>query len=108
MFDVINQRQTPDDAHEKRRPLVPINSDSAMESNRDEAERCIGIALAAIKLQNKEKALRFLEKAQRLFPTDQAQGKKRYKETGGSTGGGRVGSGAAVTSHLLTAHVRTT
>ncbi|KAG9485126.1 hypothetical protein GDO78_008300, partial [Eleutherodactylus coqui] len=65
------QRQTPDDAHGQRRPPVPISSDSAMESNRDEAERCISIALEAIKVQNNEKALRFLEKARRLFPTDQ-------------------------------------
>ncbi|XP_063817538.1 dnaJ homolog subfamily B member 12 [Pseudophryne corroboree] len=44
-----------------------------MESNRDEAERCIGIALNAIKSQNPDKALRFLEKAQKLFPTDRAR-----------------------------------
>ncbi|XP_077310536.1 dnaJ homolog subfamily B member 12 [Lithobates pipiens] len=44
-----------------------------MESNRDEAERCISIALNAIKSQKAEKALRFLEKAQRLFPTDKAR-----------------------------------
>lgn len=57
----------------ERRPPVPISSDSAMESNRDEAERCISIALNAIKSQKAEKALRFLEKAQRLFPTDKAR-----------------------------------
>ncbi|NP_001085946.1 DnaJ heat shock protein family (Hsp40) member B12 S homeolog [Xenopus laevis] len=44
-----------------------------MESNRDEAERCIAIAVGAIKSQNTEKALRFLEKAQRLFPTERAR-----------------------------------
>nr|XP_006630339.2 PREDICTED: dnaJ homolog subfamily B member 12 isoform X1 [Lepisosteus oculatus] len=43
---------------------------SAMESNRDEAERCIEIAAAAIKNNQTDKALRFLEKAQKLFPTD--------------------------------------
>ncbi|MBN3312257.1 DJB12 protein, partial [Atractosteus spatula] len=41
-----------------------------MESNRDEAERCIEIAAAAIKNNQTDKALRFLEKAQKLFPTD--------------------------------------
>ncbi|KAM6089659.1 dnaJ homolog subfamily B member 12 isoform 1-T2 [Theristicus caerulescens] len=40
-----------------------------MESNRDEAERCIGIALAAAKANQPEKARRFLEKAQRLYPS---------------------------------------
>uniref|UniRef100_H3BDI8 DnaJ heat shock protein family (Hsp40) member B12 n=1 Tax=Latimeria chalumnae TaxID=7897 RepID=H3BDI8_LATCH len=44
-----------------------------MESNRDEAERCIEIALVAVKNNNPEKALRFLEKAQRLYPTERAQ-----------------------------------
>ncbi|XP_072493111.1 dnaJ homolog subfamily B member 12-like [Notamacropus eugenii] len=40
-----------------------------MESNKDEAERCITIALSAIKSHQPERALRFLEKAQRLYPT---------------------------------------
>ncbi|KAM6346828.1 dnaJ homolog subfamily B member 12 isoform 2-T2 [Alca torda] len=40
-----------------------------MESNRDEAERCIGIALAAAKANQPDKARRFLEKAQRLYPS---------------------------------------
>nr|XP_033797819.1 dnaJ homolog subfamily B member 12 [Geotrypetes seraphini] len=44
-----------------------------MEWNRDEAERCIAIAVTAIKNGNTEKALRFLAKAQKLFPTDRAR-----------------------------------
>ncbi|CAG5905058.1 unnamed protein product [Menidia menidia] len=44
-----------------------------MEVNRDEAERCIDIAIAALNGHQLEKALRFLEKAQRLFPTDKAE-----------------------------------
>ncbi|KAM4526770.1 dnaJ homolog subfamily B member 12b [Fundulus diaphanus] len=44
-----------------------------MEVNRDEAERCIDIAAAAFRSRQPEKALRFLEKAQRLFPTEKAQ-----------------------------------
>uniref|UniRef100_A0A8C8RKY2 DnaJ heat shock protein family (Hsp40) member B12 n=1 Tax=Pelusios castaneus TaxID=367368 RepID=A0A8C8RKY2_9SAUR len=40
-----------------------------MESNRDEAERCIAIAMAAIKASQPDKAVRFLEKAQRLYPS---------------------------------------
>ncbi|XP_015264366.1 PREDICTED: dnaJ homolog subfamily B member 12 isoform X2 [Gekko japonicus] len=44
-----------------------------MESNRDEAERCIAIAVAAIKANQTEKARRFLEKAQRLYPSQRVR-----------------------------------
>ncbi|KAK3529077.1 hypothetical protein QTP70_016506 [Hemibagrus guttatus] len=44
-----------------------------MEVNKDEAERCIDIAVKAIKSNEVDKAKRFLEKAQRLFPTDKAE-----------------------------------
>ncbi|XP_030011939.1 dnaJ homolog subfamily B member 12a [Sphaeramia orbicularis] len=44
-----------------------------MDSNKDEAERCIKIALNAISNNQSDKARKFLEKAQRLFPTDQAK-----------------------------------
>ncbi|XP_028845955.1 dnaJ homolog subfamily B member 12a [Denticeps clupeoides] len=44
-----------------------------MDSNKDEAERCINIAAAAIRNNQADKARRFLEKAQRLFPTDKAK-----------------------------------
>ncbi|NXX64786.1 DJB12 protein, partial [Spizella passerina] len=44
-----------------------------MESNRDEAERCIGIALGAIKANQPDKARRFLEKAQRLYPSQRVR-----------------------------------
>ncbi|XP_061692732.1 dnaJ homolog subfamily B member 12a [Syngnathoides biaculeatus] len=44
-----------------------------MDSNKDEAERCIKIALNALSNDQPDKARKFLEKAQRLFPTDQAQ-----------------------------------
>lgn len=54
--------------------LVP-RSGSAMESNKDEAERCISIALKAIQSNQPDRALRFLEKAQRLYPTPRASGK---------------------------------
>lgn len=43
-----------------------------MEVNKDEAERCIEIAINAIKSKEAEKARRFLEKAQKLFPTEKA------------------------------------
>uniref|UniRef100_A0A3Q2Y679 DnaJ heat shock protein family (Hsp40) member B12b n=1 Tax=Hippocampus comes TaxID=109280 RepID=A0A3Q2Y679_HIPCM len=45
-----------------------------MEVNRDEAERCIDIAAAALGSEQPDKARRFLEKAQRLFPTEKARG----------------------------------
>ncbi|KAM3862988.1 dnaJ homolog subfamily B member 12a [Diretmus argenteus] len=44
-----------------------------MDSNKDEAERCIKISLNAISNNQPDKARKFLEKAQRLFPTDQAK-----------------------------------
>ncbi|XP_075941787.1 dnaJ homolog subfamily B member 12b isoform X2 [Anarhichas minor] len=44
-----------------------------MEVNRDEAERCIDIATAALTNDQPEKAQRFLGKAQRLFPTEKAK-----------------------------------
>ncbi|XP_067466322.1 dnaJ homolog subfamily B member 12a [Thunnus thynnus] len=45
-----------------------------MDSNKDEAERCIKIARNAISNDQPDKARKFLEKAQRLFPTNQAKG----------------------------------
>ncbi|CAL8381106.1 dnaJ homolog subfamily B member 12b [Gadus morhua] len=44
-----------------------------MEVNRDEADRCIEIATAALSNHETEKARRFLEKAQRLFPTNKGK-----------------------------------
>lgn len=45
-----------------------------MEGNRDEAEKCISIALKAIEAGDKEKAVKFLNKAEKLFPTGRAKG----------------------------------
>lgn len=50
-----------------------------MEVNKDEAERCVDIATAALNSHQLEKAIKFLEKAQRLFPTEKAKGKKNIK-----------------------------
>ncbi|XP_061536361.1 dnaJ homolog subfamily B member 14 [Phycodurus eques] len=44
-----------------------------MEGNRDEAEKCINIASKAIEVGDKEKALKFLHKAEKLFPTGRAK-----------------------------------
>lgn len=45
-----------------------------MEGNRDEAEKCINIATKALEAGDKEKAIKFLNKAEKLFPTDKAKG----------------------------------
>ncbi|XP_039614130.1 dnaJ homolog subfamily B member 14 [Polypterus senegalus] len=44
-----------------------------MEGNRDEAEKCINIARNALEAGDRDKALKFLNKAQKLFPTDTAK-----------------------------------
>nr|XP_020447535.1 dnaJ homolog subfamily B member 14 [Monopterus albus] len=44
-----------------------------MEGNRDEAENCIKIATKALEAGDKEKAVRFLNKAEKLYPTDKAK-----------------------------------
>lgn len=52
-----------------------------MEGNRDEAEKCVNIAAKALEAGDKDKALRFLNKAEKLYPTDRAKSKaicKRY------------------------------
>jgi DnaJ family protein B protein 12 len=45
-----------------------------MDSNRDESERCIELAKYCIKDNDNEKALKFLLKAERLFPSPEAKG----------------------------------
>lgn len=44
-----------------------------MEGNRDEAEKCIKIAKTAIEAGDNDKALKFLNKAEKLYPTDRAK-----------------------------------
>ncbi|KAJ8951632.1 hypothetical protein NQ318_012302 [Aromia moschata] len=44
-----------------------------MEGNKDEAVRCIELAEKYIKEKNREKAEKFLHKAEKLFPTQRAQ-----------------------------------
>ncbi|XP_030643881.1 dnaJ homolog subfamily B member 14 [Chanos chanos] len=44
-----------------------------MEGNRDEAEKCINIATKALEAGDKEKALKFLNKAEKLYPTEKAK-----------------------------------
>lgn len=44
-----------------------------IEGNKDEAEKCIIVARAALKFGNIEKAEKFLLKAERLYPTTRAK-----------------------------------
>uniref|UniRef100_A0A8C7HVY2 DnaJ heat shock protein family (Hsp40) member B14 n=1 Tax=Oncorhynchus kisutch TaxID=8019 RepID=A0A8C7HVY2_ONCKI len=44
-----------------------------MEGNRDEAEKCINIATKALEAGDKDKAVKFLNKAEKLFPTYKAK-----------------------------------
>jgi len=45
-----------------------------MEGNRDESERCIKLAEDYIKLGLSDKAKKFLQKAERLYPSKHAKG----------------------------------
>lgn len=45
-----------------------------MEGNKDESERCISLAVQYSKQGDNEKALKFLNKAERLYPTQKAKG----------------------------------
>lgn len=45
-----------------------------MESNRDEAERCIHIAAQALRDSKLDRAEKFLNKAEKLYPTQKAKG----------------------------------
>ncbi|XP_063047891.1 dnaJ homolog subfamily B member 12a [Engraulis encrasicolus] len=56
-----------------------------MDSNKDEAERCILISIQALENNDSDKARRFLEKAQRLFPTSKAQSLLDSIEQNGSS-----------------------
>lgn len=70
-----------------------------MEGNRDEAEKCIGIAREALEAGNRDRALRFLGKAQKLYPTETARGEARPppRSPGPAAGpaGGRAQGGPA-------------
>ncbi|NXV59354.1 DJB14 protein, partial [Molothrus ater] len=59
-----------------------------MEGNRDEAEKCIGIAREALEAGNRDRALRFLNKAQKLYPTETARVLLEAIMKNGSTAGG--------------------
>ena len=47
-----------------------------MDGNKDEGERCIALAIKYSNLGDNEKALKFLNKAEKLYPTQKAKGTK--------------------------------
>jgi len=49
-----------------------------MEGNRDESERCIKLAEDYIKLGLTDKAKKFLQKAEQLYPSRQAKGMRTF------------------------------
>ncbi|XP_063280476.1 dnaJ homolog subfamily B member 14-like isoform X1 [Prinia subflava] len=69
-----------------------------MEGNRDEAEKCIGIAREALEAGNRDRALRFLGKAQKLYPTETARVLLEAIMKNGSTAGGGVYCGKPANS----------
>ncbi|KAG9344095.1 hypothetical protein JZ751_012575 [Albula glossodonta] len=58
-----------------------------MEGNRDEAEKCIKIATKAVEAGDKEKALKFLNKAEKLYPTEKAKALLEALTKNGSSAG---------------------
>ncbi|KAM6939820.1 dnaJ homolog subfamily B member 14 [Xenentodon cancila] len=58
-----------------------------MEGNRDEAEKCINIATRALEAGDKEKAIKFLNKAEKLYPTDKAKALLNALTKNGSSAG---------------------
>jgi len=45
-----------------------------MEGNKDESERCISIAKSYLLKDDNQKALKFFQKSQKLYPSTYAQG----------------------------------
>ncbi len=46
-----------------------------MDGNKDDSEKCLRLAEKYIRLGDKEKAIKFLNKAERLYPSRRAKGK---------------------------------
>lgn len=46
-----------------------------MDGNKDEAKRCRRLAEKYLKEGNKERAIKFFEKSQRLFPSKEVEGR---------------------------------
>jgi len=48
-----------------------------MEGNKDESNRCIKLAETCLRLGDTEQALKYLNKAERLFPSARARGERQ-------------------------------
>ena len=48
-----------------------------MEGNREEAEKCLHLAEAFLRANNREKCVKFLNKSIKLYSTEKAEGKYR-------------------------------
>ncbi|XP_068606890.1 dnaJ homolog subfamily B member 14 [Brachionichthys hirsutus] len=76
-----------------------------MEGNRDEAEKCINIATKAFQAGDKDKALKFLNKAEKLYPTDRARALlDALTKNGSSTANGAYRRRPAESSERSEAH----
>ena len=56
-----------------------------MEGNRDESIKCVKIAQQSLAVGDKEKAIKFLKKAQRLYPSQRAKGRENEISSGESS-----------------------
>lgn len=54
--------------------FVTFPTGKKMESNRGEAEKCVEIADQALKAHQLERAKTFLNRAERMYPTQRAKG----------------------------------
>lgn len=50
------------------------------DGNKDEAEKCLNLAQKHFKEGNRDKAKRFAQKAERLYPTKETEGERRRRE----------------------------
>lgn len=51
-----------------------------MDGNKDEAIKCRELAEKYIREGNKEKALKFLAKSNKLYPSKEVEGKEKYRK----------------------------
>ena len=53
---------------------LPGAKKSKMDGNKDESEKCVRIAEKYIRGGDRDKAVKFLQKAERLYPSERAKG----------------------------------
>ena len=80
-----------------------------MDGNKDESEKCIQIALKYVRSGDKEKALKFLGKAQKLYPSKKAEeliNSLKYTQSGAASGEEQDRCGASSASGNDTSYQR--